>query len=92
MSDSDQRLWATLTHLSTILLGFVLAAANMAILRSRYDYDPARPETLPAPGTQLVPLAQRAPTGSNARHPKSPPPANGPPPPIPGEQPWSDIN
>lgn len=77
---------------NTILLGFVLAATNMEILLSRYGYDPAKPETLPAPGTQLVPLAQRAPTGSNARHPKSPPPANGPPPPIPGEQPWSDIN
>lgn len=77
---------------NTILLGFILAATNMAILLSRYEYDPAKPETLPAPGTQLEPLAQRAPTGSNARHPTSPPPANGPPPPIPGEQPWSDIN
>lgn len=77
---------------NTIMLGFIVAATNIAVLRQRYGYDPAKPHTMPTPGATLMPLPQKEKTGSNARHPESPPPEGGPPPPVPDEEPWIDLN
>lgn len=76
---------------NTIMLGFIVAATNLAILRSRYGWDEGRPETLPPLDQPLVLLPQKQSTGSNARHRQ--PPTSGPPPdPAPGEEPWTDLN
>lgn len=70
---------------NTIMLGLIIAATNTLILRNRYGYDPAKPETMPEPGTPLLPLPQRQETDSNARHPSTRPPHpdTGPAPPPP---------
>lgn len=41
------------------MLGFVVAATNISVLRTCYGYGEGKPEQLPPPGTPIEPLPAR---------------------------------
>ena len=60
-----------------IMLGLIIAATNMRVVRECYGYDEGKPELLPPPGTPILPLpSDQLPTVEN----NEPPPHEGPPP------------
>ena len=54
---------------NTIMLGFIVAATNINILRMRYGWDEGRPELMPPRDKPLKPLPQDSEKDSNARPP-----------------------